>query len=331
MTRLISLLLVLLPRSVTGSIRRQAAQIVAKGLRGNETGGAYKRNWLARLLFWGGLHPIWFCVATGCAWAAVSLLLQPPGDAHHWWDLLPKPELPEDKTLAEFFAPVWGVQATLVALVYPIVLSFVAISLQRKASAKVLLRVYILESAVSPAGASSLTLTVVMAIEYLISPYVPSTTLLGAMVFNGGWLASNLLLAGIFLFRTIRFLEDEEGYRSMTRIAVDHVLPTELRDSLHEHLYLGLPHSWRQKGLIKKEQFEPRMGSMWPREGGSEVATFVRPRSALFDVRAELLRRAVTSWSSRVAAMTEQPSNPLAFSPNFSGSSVGGMMSPGVV
>lgn len=65
-----------------------------------------------------------------------------------------------DFDVGAFTGVPWTVQATLVALVYPIVLSFIALMLQRKAHSSVALRVYVLDSAVVPAGASSVGLLV---------------------------------------------------------------------------------------------------------------------------------------------------------------------------
>jgi hypothetical protein len=71
---------------------------------------------------------------------------------------LPAPMLKEDFDVATYTGVPWSVQSTLVALVYPIVLAFIALMLQRKANSTVSLRVYVLDSGVIPAGASSVGL-----------------------------------------------------------------------------------------------------------------------------------------------------------------------------
>ena len=116
-------------------------------------------------------------------------------------------------------------QATLAALVYPIVLSFIALMLQRKVHSTVALRVYILDSAIVPAGASSVALLVAMGFQYFAAPYSTSEFLAKHMalllVMNGTWLLVNLLLTGFFLSRTIRFIQEEEQGHAYTRAAVD--------------------------------------------------------------------------------------------------------------
>ena len=108
----------------------------------------------------------------------------------------------------------WGVQATLVALVYPIVLSFVALMRQRRAHSTVALRVYILDSAVVPAGASSIGLLLAMGAQYFVAPYGNQLFLAKYMapllLMHGTWFAGNLFLTGFFLSHTVRFIQEEE-------------------------------------------------------------------------------------------------------------------------
>ena len=51
-----------------------------------------------------------------------------------------------------YFTTVWTVQTTLAGLVYPIVISFVALLLQRRYNAKAILHVYLVDSAAIPSG-----------------------------------------------------------------------------------------------------------------------------------------------------------------------------------
>jgi hypothetical protein len=296
---MLSLLLKLLPASRSGSVRASAQAAVDKALGANRTKAAYQRSLMTRVIFWGGLHPVWFSLAMTSFWAGVALVFHHATLHPSWVGSALTPHIPADKTVAEFFSPVWGVQATIVALVYPIVLSFVAIVLQRRASSKVLLRVYILESGVSVAGGSSLCLTAAMAMQYLLSPYAGREMLLPGLVFNGGWLLSNLYLTAVFLSRTVRFLEEEEGQRSMTRVAVDHVLSRELSASLAQQMYLTLGEGWKQSGKVGQDSV-PRLGHAWSEEDGTKITVSIRRSSKLVDVNSVLLLRVVSSWARRL-------------------------------
>lgn len=78
-----------------------------------------------------------------------------------------------DWSNAEFAAYVgtlWSVQATIAALVYPIVIAFVAVLLQRRATAKLSLQLYLRDAAALTAGISSIALVATMGAEYLAVP-----------------------------------------------------------------------------------------------------------------------------------------------------------------
>jgi hypothetical protein len=135
------------------------------------------------------------------------------------------PVLKQDFDVAAYAGVPWSVQATLVALVYPIVLSFIALMLQRKAHSTVALRVYVLDSAVVPAGASSIGLLVALGVQYFAAPYSTHPLLTKYMApllaMNGAWLLINVMLTGFFLSRSIHFIQDEEQRHAFTRVAVE--------------------------------------------------------------------------------------------------------------
>ncbi|SAK82117.1 hypothetical protein AWB79_05432 [Caballeronia hypogeia] len=139
----------------------------------------------------------------------------------------------------------WSVQATLVALVYPIVLSFIALMLQRRANSTAAMRAYVLDCGVVPAGASSVGLLVAMGIEYFAAPYSSTEFLAKYMAAflsaNGCWLFFNVFLTGFFLTRTVRFIQEDEQRHVFTRVAVDVALRSELTASVKQHILVNAP------------------------------------------------------------------------------------------
>jgi len=290
--------LYLLPAGLTGRVRGTAKQLVREALSKNATGQELRFNLLERLLLVGGNHPLVFALGVGLLSAAVAWVTLPL--PQFGWPGLPAPKLPDDFTLAGFFGSVWGVQATMVALVYPIVITFVTILLQRRATAKAALSVYVLYSGVLPAGTSSLLLVAVMAIEYLASPYAPTASFVWAIAFNGVWLMANLGLTGYFLIKTVRFVQDEESNQAYLRLAVSSVLPQQLTVSLARHLTSRAP-------SLRPDRFPAPVGdALRPSlyflslgTGKPEVVRrFGRP-AVLVDVHLNLVSWAYRRWLRR--------------------------------
>lgn len=101
------------------------------------------------------------------------------------------------------FSTVWTIQATLAALVYPIVISFVAVYLQRRPAAEAFIHLYMLDSGGLAAGLSSLGLVVVMGVQYLMlstwgTAWLPVWAAIGT-----AWFVLNAALTTFFLFRTV--------------------------------------------------------------------------------------------------------------------------------
>lgn len=218
---------------------------------------------------------------------------------------LPAPALKKDFDIAAYAGVPWSVQATLVALVYPIVLSFVALMLQRKAHSTVSLRVYILDSAVVPAGASSVGLLLVMGAQYFATPYSTPCFLAQFMapllVMNSAWLLLNLLLTGFFLSRTVRFIQEEEQRHAVTRMAVDVALRAELVAAVKQHIFVNAPQSDWGFPDLRFDGPEPQVSTLSIREGRPAVKRDIKGSYVLHDVHLRLLHLVVALWKRRAA------------------------------
>ena len=69
--------------------------------------------------------------------------------------------------LITYFSALWSIQGALAALVYPIVIAFVTLLLQRRHNAKSALHIYLYDSAAIVSGLSALSLLILMALQYL--------------------------------------------------------------------------------------------------------------------------------------------------------------------
>ncbi|MYN40323.1 hypothetical protein GTP55_13150 [Duganella sp. FT109W] len=223
-----------------------------------------------------------------------------------WWPTLPVPALRPDFDISAFASVPWSVQATIVALVYPIVVSFIAILLQRKAHSTVALRAYLLDSGVVPSGASSIALLIAMGIQYLASPYATSAVLaqcfVPLIIANGAWLTINVLLTAFFLGRTMHFIQEEEQRRAYTRIAVDLVLRSELVLAVKQHLFVNAAQDeWRLSEYTGGRSPAPEVHMHGLLDGQSQVCRRNKTDVVLLDVHLHLLRVVAVSWSRRAA------------------------------
>jgi hypothetical protein len=203
--------------------------------------------------------------------------------------------------LLTYFCTLWALQATLAALVYPLVIAFVAVMLQRRAAAKLSLRLYAIDAAVAPSGASALALVAWMTVLYLALPYVPLGYISTAMVGCILWFLHNLLLTGWFLYRTVKFLDDSLRYEVFTRFAVRVAFPREVHGNL---LGLIFSHAQEEQILPGKSYGSDEAGpvvALYPLDDGEPFITIDNPEAkAVVDVRLRLLRWGVRLWLRKV-------------------------------
>jgi hypothetical protein len=300
---LLARLLELFPAWVTGRMEPRARREVRSWTRGNATLRTYRYGRFRRLLMWGTDHPVLFAALAWLLTASVGYALAVQDWAAPW----KIPAVPKsDFDIAQYTSIPWGIQATLVALVYPIVLSLIALMLQRKAHSTVSLRVYILDSAVVPAGASSVGLLIVLGIQYFAAPYSSSSLveryLAPLLVMNGTWLLQNVLLTGFFLSRTVRFIQEEEQRHAFTRVAVDVALREELIAAVKQHIFVNAPRSdWGFPDTNLDNDGEPRVYTFSIAEGRPAVKRDIGGSLVLHDVHLRLLHLVAVLWKRRAA------------------------------
>lgn len=276
----------------------QARRIVDESLRDNVWRRSATPGLVGRTMLWGGGHPLQFAVIVGGSCAVASTVFLPAP----WpeFEVIPLPELPSEYNHTSFFGTVWSVQATLVALVYPFVLTFIAVMLQRRAASKIALSVYLLDSAVLPAGTSSLLLLAAMTIQYFLLAAAPNDLFLSAAFFNGAWFLGNVTLAGYFLAKTIRYVEDEVGQRAYRNLAVSLVLRDELVASLSKHLLVSAAErlKWEAQ-VVPASGGTPEVRLLSLSNGKSQAFRTFNRETTLVDVHLGALEWVAKRWLSR--------------------------------
>lgn len=275
------------------SIATLAAARIAKVRRDHAAHNDYP-GWFASTVLWGGSHPIIFAALVGFACAILALACWPAPFPK--WGVIPFPDLPTDYTHAAFFGTIWTVQATLIALVYPIVLTFVPILLQRRASSKFALAFYMRDSAVLPAGTSSLLLLLVLSAQYLGAYYASRELFLFGAVFDGLWLVGNIGLTGYFLVKTVRYVEEDVGEATYRRLSLGYVLWSDLQEAETAALYeAGGPNIGEYRG----GRVEPLVRTMAIHSGEPTVSTPLSGNNELVDVDLFLVNRVARAWAKR--------------------------------
>ena len=208
--------------------------------------------------------------------------------------------------LLTYFSTLWTLQATLAALVYPLVIAFVAVMLQRRAAAKLSLHLYTIDAGVAPSGISALALVAWMTILYMALPYAPPSAIAPAMVGCILWFLHNLLVTGWFLYRTVTFLDDSQRYQVLKRFAVRVAFPREVHNNL-----LGQMFSHAQsEGTLPGNDYGSDTGgptvALYPISDGATVATIDNPElRTVIDIRLRPLRWGIHLWLRQVSKIQE--------------------------
>ncbi|MDN3544408.1 MAG: hypothetical protein ACK4S6_12280 [Roseateles asaccharophilus] len=301
----------LLPGSTTFAARRAQKDM----LRGNRVRQEHKPTLLNRQLFWAARHPILFVleVATLCAlfvayaWPCIKGLMLACAEQ---LPVLTKLTVVAsdweagDVDVGAFIGVVLGVQGTLVALVYPLVFSFVSVFLQRRAKSEVALRIYTLSSGVVPAGASSLALLSLLTVAYFGTPILKGSwadLFEPFLVLTGSWFLLNIVMSALFLARTLKYLQADEQRAFVWKAAIGVIYFEEMRESLRQGI------AGQRLMLPARDGSTPRYGSpsVRPVRGGPKsvscVTRNVTDGAALAEVFLPTLEFVARSWLRRTA------------------------------
>lgn len=211
--------------------------------------------------------------------------------------------------LMAYFGTLWTIQATIAALVYPIVIAFVAVLLRRRATATLSLRIYSLDASVVPAGSSSIALVAWMGLQYMVLPFATATWVAAAMVGNAAWFTLNTVLTSRFLSRTVRFLNDDDRLEVFQRFAIHVALPRDMRSRLmgillqraqEDNLVPGPTYASNEPGP-KVLIFPMAVGSV-------RLKLKARQSREVVDVRLRLLGWAIWLWARRARTAKPKPS-----------------------
>lgn len=286
-----SLLEILIPRRVLGSLSWRVSQYLQDW---QNTASDLRRNtWFERVLLKMHSRPWWFLTAAFFVWLNLILLLLTL--SHYFCVSLGFWTQRSD--LLTYFGTAWAVQVTVVALVYPLVIAFVTLLLQRRSTAKVALVAYLLETGVKPAGSSSFVLLTLMTIQYLALPWMSTQQIQAAMTANVAWLAVNMFMTGWFLSRTAQYFQDERRIQTLLWLTQCVTLPNDVRIYVMG-LFLQNAQSfgWIKNSDLTDDSPTPKVVFYPMKQGRVAIERLFPTSRELENVHFKLLSWAVDRW-----------------------------------
>lgn len=206
--------------------------------------------------------------------------------------------------IEQHFFTLWSVQATVAAMIYPIVIGFVTLLLQRRHSAKASLHIYLHDSAAILTGLSALFLVIAMGIQFFFLSAAGQRVLAYWLVLDGVWFVANIVGVVWFLVRTFDYLRPERRATIMRAYAINHVWPKEVRRNLEYNLFMGAVHyGWLPGPVYGDEEAESSTavlpGPVGRSMGDIQVTDKQKGTWEIGDVRFRLLSLAIRSWQRR--------------------------------
>jgi len=259
-----------------------------------------------RVLQWAGEHSVACIVLVWLATTTLSVVLGWAVPSYFGFSLFPAKG--KESELLTYFGTLWTIQATIAALVYPIVIAFVAVLLQRRATAKLSLRLYLLDTAVAPAGGSAIALLTWMGLQYLSVSFVSITCLAVAMIGNSAWFVLNSLLTGRFLHRTVRFLNDEARLEVFKRFAVQNALVREVKGHLSRLVFSNAQaHKLIPGAEYTSNEPGPKVVLFPMSDGTPHVVAQLENEREVSDIRLRLLRWGIRLWLRQAKRISVPP------------------------
>ncbi|WP_291205108.1 hypothetical protein [Hyphomonas sp.] len=199
---------VLLARAASGyfdkTLKSIVRQKVDRHFRTNRPLREHRYPAIRRAMGSVGTHPYVSIGAIAALYAIVSVWT--------WYAPLPGPTAPDKvrdyfRDFQSINMALLGVQASFIGLVFPLVIAFVGLLNQGRASFATRLTIYFDESGARLVGISSLLLCIVIALQLPLAGIIPVRVVAAGAILNLIWLALNIAVLGFFLFRTVAFVQ----------------------------------------------------------------------------------------------------------------------------
>ncbi|MCL7466657.1 hypothetical protein MXB90_16590 [Phaeovulum sp. NW3] len=199
---------------------------------------------------------------------------------------------------------IFSVQAALIGVVFPLVIAFVGLLNQGRASFASRLTVYIDSSAALFVGVSSLFLCASIALQIPFGDEFVHVSK-AVTVLNISWFAVNVAALGYFLLRTIAFLHPSTRAPIMRSYVANEIWPRELSLAVTANQWTNVSALGHLPAGDEADPFSSDVRArvwytgIW-KEGEASVTRRLPRTMKLIDVRFGVLKPAVDAWLSEV-------------------------------
>ena len=220
--------------------------------------------------------------------------------------------------LLGIYNAIFAIQATVTAVVYPVVIAFVALLLQQADQSMATLRTYLIDSGVLPAGLSAIALLVILGLIELFM-LISGTGSLHIFLYGAIlWFALNMLLATWFLYRTLLYIDPTHRSEIFTQHALHLVYPRELRKLMAQHEFdKFLFHFGGEEAQEEPESAfsaaSPTLEISIGREGTPIVSAPLIGCQQLWDVRLDRLKSALERWRDQIDSASKSEGQSLGW------------------
>lgn len=214
--------------------------------------------------------------------------------------------IPGFKDFAGINTAILGVQGALVGLVFPLVIAFVGLLNQGRASFASRLTIYIESSIAVFVGLSSLLLCMLLVGQLVLSSWFPEGPAIIIAVLNLLWFAVNLFALAYFVLHTIDFLHPAKRGPIIRQYVANVVWRRELSQIVRSNRWENAPaYGYLPKGDDVDQFVQGGQARVWYaywNEGEPGITKRLTERKRLVDIRMGMLFPAVSAWLAAVRA-----------------------------
>jgi len=221
-------------------------------------------------------------------------------------------EMIDDNALQSYFLGLWAAQIAISALIYPIVIGFVSMMLQKRHAAKARLHIFFHDTASIATWFWSLSLVLTMAIQFVFIPQVEHQLAASWLLIDAIWFVINVAGVMWFLARTFDHLRPAKRAELSRMYAINVDLVDELRAQLTDHFYSAAPfYDWldiHHYGAGDRKENVPSvlLGQHGMSLGKPHITIPLKQESRLIDVRFRLLNLISKSWKKERCIISRQ-------------------------
>jgi len=126
----------------------------------------------------------------------------------------------------------FGVQITLLGLIFPLVIAFIGLLLRDRASNESMWAIYRHNSGFMLVGFSAITLSLIYVLSKVFEPWLSHHYMVSVSALSSVWFILNLLLSARFLSRTVLFLSSHKRLEMVIKYTLNVVIKEELTKRL---------------------------------------------------------------------------------------------------